>query len=159
MLSHAGREQARKTLLWFGFFNALSFTLLTGNLVSLYLLRLGAGNALIGIVASFGYVAFFFLVVGKQLVPAVGVIRMFAWAWLIRYIAVLPMLFAPVFIAAGRTSAAFLLVAAGAFGFHAARGVGIVANAPMFSGFAGGADRGRLLSQFQMLASVMSIIT
>ncbi len=158
MLSHADRERARKTLLRFGFFNALSFTLLTGNLVSLYLLRLGAGNALIGIVASFSYVAFFFLVVGKQLVPAVGVIRMFAWAWLIRYIAVLPMLFAPVFIAAGRTTVSFFLVAAGAFGFHAARGVGIVANAPMFSGFAGGADRGRLLSQFQMLASVMSIV-
>ena len=158
MLMPEVQQRARHRLLVFGGFNSASFTLLTGNLISLYLIRLGAGNTLLGIVAAIEYIAFFFLLVGKQFVPRVGVMRVFAWAWLIRYIAVIPMLLAPVVIAPplGPT-AAFALVVIGALGFHAARGVGIVANAPMFSGFAEQDGRGRLLSQFQMIFAVVGI--
>ena len=158
MLMPEVQQRARHRLLVFGGFNSASFTLLTGNLISLYLIRLGADNTLLGVVAAIEYIAFFFLLVGKQFVPRVGVMRVFAWAWLIRYIAVIPMLLAPVVIAPplGPT-AAFALVVIGALGFHAARGVGIVANAPMFSGFAEQDGRGRLLSQFQMIFAVVGI--
>lgn len=158
MLSSEQRQQGRKRLLWFGVFNSLSFVLLTGNLISLYLLRLGATNGLIGVVASFSYAAFFMLFVGRALVPRVGVIRLFAWAWAIRYIAFLPVLIAPVFLLSGNSTLVFGLVGIGVLGFHLSRGVGIVANAPMFSGFSSHADRGRLLSQFQMIASVVTIV-
>jgi predicted MFS family arabinose efflux permease len=159
MLAASQRARAQRTLVIFSVFNAFSFTLLTGNLISLYLLRLGAANTLIGVVASFAFVSFFFMVAGKRLVPRVGVIRLFAWAWLIRYIAILPILAAPLFVGQPREALTFLLVTVGTFGFQAARGVGIIANAPMFSGYAGTADRGRLISQFQITASIISIIT
>lgn len=158
MLSAEQRRRGRSRLLWFGVFNSLSFTLLTGNLISLYLLRLGASIGMIGVIASFSYVAFFFLIVGRPLVPRFGVIRLFAWAWLYRYIAFIPVLVAPVFLLNGSPTAVFLLVGAGVFGFHTFRGIGVVANAPLFSGFAGITDRGRFLSHFQMIASLVSII-
>lgn len=142
----------------FGTFNALSFTLLTGNMISLYLLRLGASNGLIGVVASFSYVSFFFLLLGRRLVVRVGVIRTFAWAWLLRYIAFIPVLVAPVFLLHGSSRGVYALVMLGVFGFHLFRGIGMVANAPMFSGFADDTDRGRLLSQFQMIVSVVTIL-
>ena len=157
MLSPEIRRRSQQILLWFGFFNSVSFNLLTGNLISLYLLRLGAGNTLVGTVASFSFVSFFFMVLGKRLVARVGVIRLFAWAWLVRYAAVLPITTAPLFLLGARPGLAYLVVVIGAFGFQAARGVGIIANAPMFSGYAGTADRGRLLSQFQIIAATVMI--
>ncbi len=158
MLSSEERRRGRAKLLWFGVFNALSFTLLTGNLVSLYILRLGASNGLVGVIASFSYAAFFMLFLGRSLVPRVGVIRLFAWAWAFRYAAFMPVLFAPVFLLSGQTSLTFLLVGAGVLGFHLFRGVGIVANAPLFGGFSDHTDRGRLMSQFQMIAAVVTVL-
>jgi len=157
MLTAEQRGRGRHRLLWFGFFNSLSFILLTGNIISLYLLRLGASNALIGVIASFSYVAFFMLFVGRALVPRVGVIRLFAWAWLFRYIVFIPVLLAPVFLLNHSAQAVYLLVGTGVLGFHVARGVGLVANTPLFSGFAGSAERGRFLSQFLMVGSTAHV--
>ncbi len=159
MLTSSQQQRGRRTLLWFGLFNSLSFTLVTGNMISLYLLRLGAGTTLIGLVASFVYLSFFFLIPGRALVPRVGVMKLFAWAWLLRYIVIMPILLAPLFLAAERPGAAFALVAAGVLGFQTIRGFGIVANTPMFNGFATPTIRGRFISQFQMIAAVVSIIS
>lgn len=159
MLTAVQQQQGRKTLLWFGLFNSLSFTLVTGNMISLYLLRLGASTALIGVVASFVYLSFFFLVPGRFFVPRVGVMRLFAWAWFLRYMAILPILVAPLFVVTGQEHTAFFLVAAGVFLFQVIRGMGIVANTPMFTGFASQANRGHFISQFQMIAAVVSIVT
>lgn len=157
MLTAEMRDRGRRRLLWFGLYNALSFTLLTGNLISLYLLRLGATNALIGVVSSFQYISFFMLFLGRRLVPRVGVMRLFAWAWLWRYVVFLPALVAPVFLLSGSPLVVFALVTAGVLGFNVFRGIGMVAQSPMFSEFAGQSDTGRLLSQFQMIASVVTI--
>ncbi|MFP4151857.1 MAG: MFS transporter [Alkalispirochaeta sp.] len=157
MLTAEQRSRGQRRLLWFGFFNSLSFTLLTGNMISLYLLRLGASNGLIGVIASFSYVAFFMLFLGRTLVPRVGVIRLFAWAWLYRYIVFIPVLLAPVFLLSQSRQVVYLLVGAGVLGFHVARGIGLVANTPLFSGFAGPAERGRFLSQFLMVGSTAYI--
>ncbi len=158
MLTTDQRQAGRTRLLWFGFFNSLSFTLLTGNMISLYLIRLGASNSLIGVIASFSYVAFFMLFVGRALVPRVGVIRLFAWAWLYRYIVFIPVLLAPVFLINGSSRLVFFMVAVGVLGFHIARGIGLVANTPLFSGFASTTERGRFLSQFLMIGSVAYIV-
>ena len=157
MLTAEQRQKGQRSLLWFGVFNAFSFTLATGNLVSLYLLRLGASNALIGTVASFSFVAFLLLFVGRILVPRVGVMRLMAWAWLLRYLALLPLVMAPAFVAAGQQAFGFALIVAGSLGFHLFRGVGLVANAPMFAGFASDADRGSLLGMFQITAALVSL--
>jgi MFS family permease len=123
-------------------------------MISLYLLRLGASNGLIGVIASFSYVAFFMLFVGRALVPRIGVIRLFAWAWLYRYIVFIPVLLAPVFLLNHSRQLVYILVGTGVLGFHVSRGIGLVANTPLFSGFAGSTERGRFLSQFLMVGSV-----
>lgn len=156
MLTNESRTTGRRRLLWFGLYNALSYTLLAGNLISLYLLRLGATNGLVGAVSSFQYVAFFMLFVGRMVVPAVGVMRLFAWAWLLRYVAFVPVLIAPVFLPSGSQQLVFALVTFGVLGFNAFRGAGMLAQPLMFSVFAAG-DTGRLLSQFQMIVSVVTI--
>jgi len=151
--------RGRRLLLSFGVFNSFSFLLLTGNIISLYLLRLGASATQIGIVAAFPFISFFFMIPGRSLVRFTGVVRLFGLAWLLRYLAIAPILFAPVIFARHGQYAAFTLVAATTLGFNAARGMGIVANAPMFGGFSTERDRGAFLSAFQIMAGVIAIGT
>lgn len=157
MLTPDQRRAGQRTLRRFGVFNAASFSLLTGNLISLYALQLGATTSYVGLISAFGFASFFFLLVGKSLVPRFGVMRLLGWAWLLRYIAILPIMLAPLAVPLIGRSGALVVVAAAMFGFHAFRGIGIISNAPMFSGFATEADRGRLISSFQTSASIVSI--
>ena len=44
---------AQRNFTLFSFLNVISFHLLTGNLIALYALRLGAGDLLVGVLYSF----------------------------------------------------------------------------------------------------------
>ena len=67
-LSPAARSRARKTFSVFSVFNTFSYFLLTGNLLTLFLLRIGATSTFIGLVSALPYVSFFFMLVGRRLV-------------------------------------------------------------------------------------------
>jgi hypothetical protein len=153
------RARARKLFLIFSIFNTLSFLLLSGNIITLYLLRLGASSSLIGVVSSFTYISFFFMFAGRQIVERVGVARLFALCWTYRYLISLPMVFSPLFISRDMPGIGFGLIIIGALGFQVMRGVGLVSNSPIMGAISEGKDRGDFLSRIQIFTHAAAILT
>jgi MFS family permease len=156
-ISQGERLRARKNYNIFSIFNTFSYLLLSGNIISLYLLRLGAGGTLIGIVSSFMYISFFFLLPGRILVQRVGVEKLFAYSWTARCLAAVPMLFSPFFVLQGKRNLGLALALLGALGFQAMRGIGMVSNSPILGDLSEGKDRGDYLSKIQIINQTASI--
>lgn len=64
----------------FVFWNTLSFSVLAGNIIILYVLRLGVGNILIGFLTSMNYFAFLIPLLGRQIIRKTGAIKLFGTA-------------------------------------------------------------------------------
>lgn len=158
VLTRSERVEGRRKFLWFGVFNAASFNLLTGNLITLYLLRLGASRTTVGVIASFSFAAFFVSLLGRRLVPHLGLIRLFSLAWLLRYLLMLPAAAAPLLLLSYGTVPAILAVGVGSMGFHFFRGLGLIANAPVTGVLSDGPDRGAFLSRFQIRIAIASTL-
>src|SRR5690554_5231365 len=92
IMSRAKRLEGRKYFSFFEFINTLSFSFLAGNVLTLLMLRLGAGDALIGLLNSFVYLSFFFMPIGRSQVHKIGVVKNFSRSWLIRYLSMIPLI-------------------------------------------------------------------
>ncbi len=152
-------EKARNLYNAFNAFNSLSFSLLSGNIITLYALRLGAGATMIGLLNAFAFTSFFFMPLGKRLVRRLPIIRVFASAWIARYLAMIPLLFAPWAAARGRTDIALGLMVLGVFGFHASRGIGMIGNNPVLNELAVGPDRGSYMTHIQIINSAVGMFS
>ncbi|TVQ35606.1 MAG: MFS transporter [Spirochaetaceae bacterium] len=157
-LPPAARRRARRSFNLFSVFNTFSYFLLTGNILTLFLLRIGTSSTFIGLVASLPYISFFFMLVGRRLVGRLGVVRLFGTAWTLRYLMMLPLVFSTVAITAGNVPLAYAMVLVSVLGFQITRGVGLVANSPLLGELSAGRDRGGFLARFQMITAVTSIV-
>ncbi len=154
-LTISQKRRGRRLFLSFSVLNTFSFQLLSGNIITLYALRLGATSAFIGLISSFVYISFFFLLVGKRLVPRFGPVRVFGFAWLGRYLIIGPIILTPSLAAQGRPTLVFAVLALSVFFFHAFRGVGIVSHSPIIGSLSEGKDRGSFLARFQITTHLM----
>ncbi len=159
VLSPGELKRGRKFYYIFAFFNVISFQLITGNIVTLYALRLGAGNALVGLISSFLYFSFFFLFLGKLIVKQMGAVKLMGVFFIVRYFALIPMLFSPIFSARGNYVLSFGLIILSTAGFNIARGIAIVSDSPVVAELGGEKDRGGFLSRVQVIAQVMAILS
>jgi len=150
--------KARKLYNLFNALNSLSFTLLSGNIIILYALRLNANSTLIGILNGLVFSAFFFMPLGKRLVRKQPIVRVFASAWIARYILMIPLLFAPFAVSAGRGDVALTLVIVGVFCFHASRGIGMIGSNPVLNELATGHDRGSYMTYVQVINSAVAMV-
>jgi HEAT repeat protein len=162
-LSPARLTKARGSYFVFNVLNSLSFVFLSGSFVTLFALRLGATNATVGALNALSYATFFFLPVGKALVRRFRIVGVFGWAWVARYLAMVPALAAPFFAAGGEPGAALGLILASTAGFHIARGVGLIGNNPVLvslaDGGGAGKDRGAFLQNVHIIGSIASTLT
>jgi hypothetical protein len=78
-LSPGELERARARFSLFAVLNVVSYTLLSGNIITLYVLRLGGGNFLIGLLSSFMYIAYLTMLLGRQMAPGWGMTRLMGW--------------------------------------------------------------------------------
>ncbi|MDR1317434.1 MAG: MFS transporter [Spirochaetales bacterium] len=157
-LSPSERMRSRKVFAFFSVFNSVSFLLLTGNIITLYLLRLGASGTIIGMVSSFTYASFFFIFLGRNIVGRAGVCRLFCCCWTLRYVLVIPMIFSPILVLRGMPGAGFGLIIAGSLAFQMVRGIGMVSNSPIIGDVSEGRDRGDYLSLIQILNQGSAIV-
>jgi len=152
--SQTEKASGRKWWLTFSLLNTLSFQFLAGNVILLFIMRLGATKTLVGLVSSFFHISYFIMPLGRKLSRKVGIARGFTLAWALRYIAISPMLLAP-FIAMGGSSQANTLAIAitvgGYFGFQMLRGAGLVSLSPLLTEISMGEDRGKYLSISRLL--------
>ncbi|MDR3276113.1 MAG: MFS transporter [Treponema sp.] len=149
--------KARDTYNLFNIFNSISWQFLVGTIVILLAMRLKASSTVIGLINALGYVAFFFLPLGKILTRKFPIIRIYGIAWILRALGMIPLLFIPFAAAAGRLDTGVLLILLGVFIFHTCRGVGMIANNPVLNVMAAGPGRGIYLTQIQIVASAVGM--
>lgn len=162
MQFHLSPYQLKKARSLYNVFNALNglaFTLLSGNIVTLYALRLGVSSTVIGVLNALVFSSFFFMPVGKYLVRRHPIVRVFATAWLLRYVGMIPVLFIPLAVSADRLDIALVLLLLSVSLFHVTRGVGMIGNNPVLNELAVGPDRGAYMTTLQIISSGVSLVT
>jgi len=151
--------KAREIYNIFKALNALSWFFLTGNVITLFVLRMGASSTYIGSLSALVYVSFFFLPVGKILADRFSLIKVFSIAWALRSVSMVLLLFAPFLFASGRQDMALLLTFIGVSVFNIIRGIGMIADNPVLSFLAAGPDRGSYMTQIQVINSAMAMFS
>jgi MFS family permease len=149
--------KARDVYNIFNVFNALSWNLLVGSIITLFAMRLEASSTYIGLLSALVYVSFFFLPLGKLLTRRFSIIGIFSFAWTGRAISMILAVAAPLAEYSGRRDLALLLIVLGVFAFHFFRGIGMVGNNPVLSELAAGPDRGSYLTQIQIVNSAVTM--
>ena len=164
LLSAQKLAKARKTFNIYNFLNSFSFVFVSGSIITLFALKLGAQNSIIGLLNALAYVTFFMLPLGKRLVKRSSIIKVFGWGWVVRYIALVPILFAPLFASKGHMGLAILMLILGTAGFHIARGIALIGNNPVLGLLSTGggdkprSDQGRYLVTISVVNSVAAIL-
>jgi len=156
-LTPGGLHRARRVFVLFAILNVMAFTLLSGNLVSLFALKLGAGSFMIGLLSSFIYTAYLFMFPGRMLASRWGMVRLMGRFWTIRYLCMLPILLAPVFALRGLPAVAFALLIVSVLGFNSARGVAMAGYNPILGAVAAGKDRGAFLARLQTVQHTVNV--
>ncbi|MDE0446664.1 MAG: MFS transporter [Spirochaetaceae bacterium] len=149
--------QRRFTL--FSFVNMVSWQLLTGNIITLYALRLGADDLTVGVLYSLIPLGQLLPLAGRIIVRHVGSVRTMAVFMALRNLLMLPIMAAPLFANAGRADIGVWLIIASVIGFNLARGIAITGNNAIIGAITTDADRGSFLSQQQVVTQLAAIGT
>lgn len=152
-----GEEERSRGLRLFAIFmvvNAVSFTLVSGQIVCLYASEFGAGAVTFGILTSALFFFDLFQIVGLSGVRRLGPSRWMALNWGARYIAALAMLAAPFCAAWWGNAAAVGVIFMGTALFCLFRSLGCVSYLPVIDGLTGGNSQvqalGRVGASFRM---------
>ncbi|MCL2609717.1 MAG: HEAT repeat domain-containing protein [Treponema sp.] len=151
--------KAREMFNIFNVFNAVSWNLLVGSIITLYVIRLGASSTYIGTLAAMFYVSLFFLPLGRLLTRKISVITIFSMAWTLRSFAMIPVVLAPLAVRSGNADLALGMTMIGVAIFHVTRGIGMVGNTPVISSLAAGPDRGSYITQVQIINSATNMVS
>ncbi|MFI3257420.1 MAG: MFS transporter, partial [Spirochaetales bacterium] len=137
--------RGRKLYGIFSVFNSISFTLVTGNILSIYALLLNASALVIGLINAFNFLSFFAIPLGRFLTKKHSIMKVYARAWLARIACVTIMLPIPFFVSSGTPEIGIFCILLSNFGFNFFRGIGTIANNPVINDLAPGKDRGSFL--------------
>lgn len=151
------KMRGRRQFTVFAVFNAFSYLLLSGNILTLFLLRLDASRTIVGLVSSFLYISFFFMLVGKRFGVRLGAVKLFAAGWTLRYISVAPLIAIPWMHAAGMEQGIIVVFVLSTLAFNVFRGIGLVGQSPILGELSSGADRGSFLLKFQIIANIIAV--
>jgi hypothetical protein len=100
-LSPLELRKARRRFNTYSVLNSLSFLVLSGNVLTLFSLKLGANSSYIGLLNSFGYFTFFAMLIGMMAIRKRRIVTVFARNWFFRNVSMLPLLAAPLLLRAG----------------------------------------------------------
>lgn len=159
-LTPVARARARKDFDVFNVLNSASFGILSGSVVTLLALKLGASATFVGLLNAFAYMCFFFMPVGKRLIGGRPIIKVYFFGWLGRYLAMLPVVAAPLIVLlGGERGWAFACLFAGVAGFNVFRGIGMIGSNPVTASLAEGGDRGAFIARVQIFANLAALAT
>ena len=151
--------KARQLFNIFNAFNALSWYLLTGSIITLFAIRLGANSTYIGILSAMMYVSLMLLPLGKMLTRRFNIIGIYSFAWIVRALGMIPVVFAPLAVYFGYHDLALLLTMLGVGIFHIIRGIGMIGNNPVLGNLSSGPDRGSYMTQIQIINSAAGMVS
>ena len=149
--------KAREAYNYFNVFNAISWNLLVGIIITLFALRLGASSTYIGLMSATFYISLFLLPLGKLLARRFSIIKIFSFTWILRSLCMMLAVAAPFVDYAGYRNTALLLIILGVLFFHLFRGVGMIGHNPVLNLLASGPDRGSYMTQIQIIGSLIGM--
>lgn len=152
-------ERYRIEFQTFNALNSLSFMLLSGSIPILFAMNLGASGTYIGILGSLNFIAFFFMPIGRRIIRGRSMIKVFGWAWMLRYWGMIPAIGAPIAAALGSPFWSLALLLGSSLLFNIFRGVGLISNNPLMAFLGGNRDRGAFFSNVHIVNSLTVIIT
>ena len=159
MLSAARLRTAQRDYRLFVAFNVVSFSFMTGNIIFLYAMRLGAGTRLVGFLSALGSITFFFSLFGRRLIRDLGVVRTRGYFWLARYLIMLPVLLTLIPAVRRNGALALVIVTAGYFGFNLFKGIALAAAKPILGYISRSAERASFVAGNNMITFVGQIVT
>ncbi|MFO7848795.1 MAG: hypothetical protein R6V67_02435, partial [Spirochaetia bacterium] len=145
-LGEKERETGKRYLRRFITLNGISIAFLMNDLLILYGIRNGMSDPQLALLASFMHLTMPFLLVGKLIIPRIGLARTWGDAWFMRYLSGSIMIAAPFLAGRFPQSVVSATVLLGAFGFALFRSVGIVANSPLRGEIPTYEERGSFIS-------------
>ncbi|MBN2050516.1 MAG: HEAT repeat domain-containing protein [Spirochaetales bacterium] len=151
------KARGRRNYSFFQAFNTFSFTLLSGDFIILYLLKLGAGGSLVGIASSFKYLSFLLMFLGRSLLRRTGTRKLMGTCWLIRYLIMSLSLLSPLLYMNGRIQEGILLTLLALLVSQVMRGIGIVGFKPVMGVITDPGNRGEFLSKLEIITYILSI--
>ncbi|MDR2922030.1 MAG: MFS transporter [Treponema sp.] len=151
--------KAREVFNLFNVFNALSWNMLVGSIITLFAIRLGASSTYIGTLSALLYVSFFFLPLGKLFAQKFRIVSIFSFAWTARAVGMITVVFAPIAANLGHQDIALGLTMLGVGIFHIVRGIGMIGNNPVLNYLSTGPDRGSYMTQIQIINSAVGMFT
>lgn len=157
--ANSPRRRAMADYYRFSFFNVISFNFLAGNIIVLYAIRLGAGSALVGLIAAAYQVTFIFSIIGRRLVGRFGAVRLFGSFWIVRYLLMIPVLLTALPFLREQSGLSLAIVGLSAFGFNISKGIGLTAVRPITGEIPPQKERGSFLSNQQLIFQFGAILT
>ncbi|MGL4986689.1 MAG: MFS transporter [Treponemataceae bacterium] len=151
-------KTGRRIYDFFNATNSFSFALITGNILTLYALYLGASSATIGLITAFGSLSFFAIPLGKFFCKKSSIMAVYANAWMVRTCTLCLMLPIPFLVASGYPQHGLFLIILSALLFNFTRGIGMVANNPVLHDLAPGKDRGSYLVKLSLINNTFALL-
>ncbi|MCK5570949.1 MAG: MFS transporter [Spirochaetes bacterium] len=148
---------ARKKIYKFTSFNIISFTLLSGNAIILFSMRLDAGSFLVGLLSFFTYISYLCMLIGRSMVQKYGVVKLMGRFWFIRHLMMIPALLTPLIAAHGFLPAAHGLIALSVLSFNLFRGIAITGYNPILGEVVPENQRGAFLANLQKIHHTVTL--
>ncbi len=158
-LSLAQQRTSRKWWLVFNMLNAASFVCVADNVLYLFAIEMGCPQYILPIIASFMYIGFMAMPLGKLLTARIGATYSISFFWISRNLFALFTASAPWVMELTHSAwAGIAVVLTGAFGFYASRSAGVVSMNPVMGEITDTHIRGKFnstqLSTFNSIAII-----
>ena len=157
-LSLSQQTKGRKKLLLFSFFNGIALTCVTGNVLSLYLLKLGCTSATVAVIASFTYLAALFVFLGRSSIAKIGATGTLKYSWFLCCLTAILLSFIP-FSYPHYSRPVGLLIMGAAFLFFISKSIGTASLQPLMGEFTSPENQGKFSSKFFLVYNIATVIT
>ena len=159
-LSLSQQETGKKKILLFSFLNGIALTCITGNILSLYLLRIGCTDSVVAIISSFGYLATLFAFIGKGAIAKLGASATLRSAWIVCGIAAISLSLIPmVFYLDKSKPLIMLLITLITFIFYVFKAIGTASTQPLMGEYTTNENQGSFSSKYFLVYTIAQIIT
>jgi len=157
-LSLSQQRTGRNKLLVFSFLNGIALTFMTGNVFSLYLLKLGFSSSIIAVLISFGYAGALFTLTGKWFISKFGVSSTLRISW--GFCGILALLLSVIPFAYNKglvSTFEMLLIGTVFLVFCVFKSIGTGAIPPLMGEFTDQNNKGKFISKFFLFFNISTI--
>lgn len=142
-LTLAQQQSGRRLWIVFNMLNAASFVCIADNVLYLFVLQMGFPQYILPVIASFMYIGFLAMPLGKLMCARVGATATISFFWVLRNAFGLLTASAPLVMYYTSQWAGIAVILVGALGFFASRSAGVVAMNPVLGEISDSHNRGK----------------